>query len=63
MPIYEFECPHCRERFEALSRMGEDGSTLECPRCGATGMEKVWSTFAAATGGGAVPPGCGGGFT
>jgi putative FmdB family regulatory protein len=31
VPIYEFECGACGERFEELVRMGE---TPPCPACG-----------------------------
>lgn len=54
MPIYEFSCPACGRRFEAIRRMGDDGEGLSCPDCGASPVEKVWSTFAS-------PGSCGGG--
>ena len=50
MPLYEYRCRSCGERFEILQRMGEDGSRLACPRCGEPRPERVLSTFAS-TGG------------
>jgi len=70
MPLYEYRCQGCSERFEVLQRLGEDGHGLLCPRCGAAAPERVLSTFAAhsgtATRGGeaacdAGPSCCGGG--
>ena len=63
MPLYEYRCRECGERFEVLQRMGEGAAGLECPRCGARAAEKQLSTFAAAASGAAasVAPACGGG--
>jgi putative FmdB family regulatory protein len=33
MPIYEYECRRCKERFEVLQKMNEDNSHLRCPQC------------------------------
>ena len=32
MPIYEYECPKCHQRFELRRSFGEDGSA-DCPNC------------------------------
>ncbi|MBZ5638630.1 MAG: zinc ribbon domain-containing protein [Acidobacteriia bacterium] len=50
MPIYEFKCRACGRRFEAIRPMGDSGSALECPDCGAGTPEKQLSVFAASTG-------------
>lgn len=42
MPLYDFRCPACDERFEA--RAGAD-ELPPCPRCGAP-VERVVSGFA-----------------
>jgi putative FmdB family regulatory protein len=73
MPLYEYRCRGCGERFEVLQRLGQDGEALSCPRCAEPRPERQLSTFAAATGGRTgdtaggcadMPPGscCGGGF-
>lgn len=54
MPLYEYRCGGCGERFEVLQRMGEGAGSLACPRCGAARPERQLSTFAAATHGGAT---------
>jgi putative FmdB family regulatory protein len=33
MPIYEFECPDCGERFERLQKLA-DADPKDCPTCG-----------------------------
>jgi putative FmdB family regulatory protein len=51
MPLYEYTCCECSERFEVLQRMGESGEGLSCPRCGANKIQRQLSTFAASTSG------------
>ena len=61
MPIYEYECPCCREKFEKLQRRAEEQPA--CPRCGKPAQRSV-SVFAGATataGGGCAGP-AGSGF-
>lgn len=43
MPIYEFECGECGERFEQLVAAGTERAA--CPACGAAGAERRLSTF------------------
>ena len=45
MPIYEYRCRSCHERFETLAALGADRA--ECPSCGAGGAERLLSTFQA----------------
>jgi putative FmdB family regulatory protein len=45
MPIYEFRCPACEARFEALVAAGT--VTEECRECGAEGATRVMSAPAA----------------
>ena len=33
MPIYEYRCEACGERFEQLRRMSDADTGLRCPRC------------------------------
>jgi putative FmdB family regulatory protein len=43
VPIYEYRCAECDERFEELH-----GVTVErpaCPSCGSQEVERVYSTF------------------
>jgi len=45
VPIYEYECTQCGERFEVRQSMGEDGSKLICPKCQAHSPKRVLSSF------------------
>ena len=59
MPIFEYQCAACGERFERLL-FGNERPDLRCPRCGKSGAVRVMSTFAVATTPDASPPGpCG----
>lgn len=62
MPLYEYACPQCEERFEVLQRMGADASGVRCPGCGGTQVAREVSTFAAAAtpaaGARSAPAGC-----
>jgi putative FmdB family regulatory protein len=57
MPLYEYRCSNCGERFEVLQRMGAGAEGVSCPRCGAETIQRVHSTFASAVG--SAPPPCG----
>jgi len=47
VPLYEYRCPGCDERFEVLQRLGASGEDVLCPRCGEQRPERVLSIFAA----------------
>lgn len=43
MPLYEYQCTDCHTHFELLVR---EQTTLECPTCHGTHLEKQLSVFA-----------------
>jgi len=43
MPIFEYLCRQCDNRFETLVRAS---TTVECPSCHGTSLEKQLSVFA-----------------
>jgi len=45
MPIYEYQCTQCEERFEVRQSMGADGSELHCPKCTTQNPKRVLSSF------------------
>ncbi len=45
MPLYDYHCPACGHRFEALVRAGQ---TPACPQCAGTALEKAVSRIAPA---------------
>jgi putative FmdB family regulatory protein len=54
MPIFEYLCEDCGNKFEKLVRNGGNG--VNCPSCGQEHLKQQFSTFAArATGASNVP--------
>lgn len=45
MPIYEYKCTKCGERFEAFRSFGGKDEDIKCPACGATNPERIFSIF------------------
>lgn len=72
MPIYEYRCQSCGDKFERLVRRATDVLESGCPSCGEKHLEQQYSTFAApggASGDACFSPaqtrmggGCGGGM-
>ena len=52
MPIYEYRCESCAERFEVLTRFAERDTAQACPACESTKTRVLVSSFAFASGGG-----------
>jgi putative FmdB family regulatory protein len=46
MPLYEFRCRKCGERFERLVRTAEGEREVTCPRCREREVERLLSVFA-----------------
>jgi putative FmdB family regulatory protein len=65
MPIYEYKCKACGERFEMLVRSVSRQSHPACPKCGSQKVKKAISLFgvAATTGSTAVSASCSPGST
>jgi putative FmdB family regulatory protein len=52
MPIYEYECLNCGEKFEKFCRLNQtkdDEEKITCPHCGAENPQRVYSTFGTPT--------------
>jgi putative FmdB family regulatory protein len=47
MPIYEYSCESCGNKFEKLVRRSEDAMESGCPSCGEKHLQQEYSTFAA----------------
>jgi len=45
MPIYEYRCLECGEKFEKLVRLSTSTSEIECPKCGGQEVGKLISAF------------------
>ena len=49
MPIYEYTCNACDNRFEQLVRSmttAEEGPAVKCPKCGSSKTARALSVFA-----------------
>ena len=45
MPLYEYRCEECGERFELLRRFQDADRDLICPRCESKRVERQISSF------------------
>jgi len=50
MPIYEYRCESCAEKFEVLTRFAERDNAQVCPACESTKTRVLVSSFAFAGG-------------
>ncbi len=58
MPIYEFICRDCGNKFEELVRLEEE--TINCPKCSSKNSQKILSLISSkgTVGGKLCPPSC-----
>ena len=50
MPIYEFECNKCGERFDLVERLSEHEKHEEkCPKCGSKEVKQILGTVSVHT--------------
>lgn len=66
MPLYEYLCEECTERFTLLQPMNASAGETACPKCGRMHVRRLFSAFAARTDGsgesfGSSDPSSGGG--
>ena len=52
MPVYEYRCDECCERFELFLRSAARRTTPTCPRCGSPNARKAISIFGVGNAGG-----------
>lgn len=45
MPIYEYRCRQCAEKFETFVRNSAAAAEVECPKCHSSEVKKVFSVF------------------
>ena len=51
MPFFEYKCADCEKVFTLLQKRDAEREGYQCPDCQSTKTERVFSTFATATGG------------
>ncbi len=49
MPVYEYLCVKCSERFSLLRSINADDKDLCCPKCSAGDVKKLVSSFCCGT--------------
>jgi len=49
VPIYEYECLECGEKFELRRAIADSDSEVKCPKCGDEHPRKVFSAFGIAS--------------
>ena len=54
MPIYEYRCKKCGERFEMFRSIKASDSDLRCLKCGSDDLERLLSTFVSTSGTGSA---------
>ena len=45
MPIYEYKCLKCNEKFSLLQSLYPSDNSTECPKCSSVEVKKVVSSF------------------
>ncbi len=45
MPIYEYKCVKCNEKFEVYKTIRERDEAVNCPKCGAKRPERQISVY------------------
>jgi putative FmdB family regulatory protein len=56
MPIYEYECNNCAEKFSLRRNMSDKDEDIKCPKCGQPKPKRLFSTFACSTGDSCASP-------
>jgi putative FmdB family regulatory protein len=48
MPIYEYQCTSCEEKYEMRRSISDNDDDIKCPKCGAERPRRVLSQFTSA---------------
>lgn len=51
MPIYEYECQSCDEKFELRRSINDSDTELKCPKCGERNPRRIFSMFSTGSSG------------
>jgi putative FmdB family regulatory protein len=58
MPIYEYECKKCGEKFELRRGFNDLDEEIKCPKCGTKHPKRVLSNFMTGSSGSSSFPSC-----
>ncbi len=50
MPIYEYLCGQCNEKFSLLQKVNSSEEDTECPKCSSKTVKKLMSSFGCSSG-------------
>ncbi len=50
MPIYEYQCLECNEKFALLQSLYPAENDTQCPKCSSSDVKKVLSSFSCNSG-------------
>jgi len=56
MPLYEYDCDDCGNRFSTIQPVGTTAEETVCTACGSKNVKKVISAFSFGAGGGSLMP-------
>lgn len=56
MPIYEYQCQNCGQRFELYRSFKESHDPVKCPNCSSEAVERVISLYTTDSSGGSCWP-------
>ncbi len=51
MPMYEYECQECGDKFELRRGFSDSDEDIKCPKCGIQNVKRAMSLFASSGGG------------
>ena len=56
MPIYEYKCKKCGEKFDAYRPFIGSDKSVKCPKCGSKAPERLMSIFSSKGSSCGAPP-------
>lgn len=56
MPIYEYQCKKCGEKFDARRPLLGKDDSVRCPKCGTAKPKRLISSFASRNASGSCAP-------
>jgi putative FmdB family regulatory protein len=59
VPIYEYKCKNCGEKFDVFV-LSQNDTAILCEKCGSENTERMFSSFAAGAGNSPSTHSCGG---
>jgi putative FmdB family regulatory protein len=51
MPVYEYKCNQCGEKYEQRVGFFHTSKSTKCPKCGSEKTDRLFSTFSSNTSG------------